>query len=279
MDKEELSDISYVSDDDLDILDSINNKSCPLVYSDVLDAFNDNLAKNPDNPLVSYKDVSYSYGQGAFVADKIAKTLIDMGIEPQENVAFLVDCSELYMFSVLGILSTGAVYVPLDTAHPDERIGFMIEDTGSNVVLVSDETCTRAKGIVDDSVVLLNISDIVKEDVGTLDRLPVVYGNLACMLYTSGSTGLPKGVKITSLKNGNTIFLPATGYMLEDKSHGEKKLGRYWASDLYEPWCYYAWTLEFDFKNNGGILGNVEAEMIYVFRWAAQAVRPVLDLK
>ena len=215
---DELSDINYVSQSDLDLLDSINDKSCPLVYSDVLDAFNENLAKTPDNPLVSYKDVSYSYGEGAFVADKIAKTLIDMGIEPQENVAFLVECCELYMFCVLGILSTGAVYVPLDTAHPDERIGFMIKDTSSKVVLVSDETYTRAKDMVDDSIVLLNISKIVKGNIETLDKLPVVYGDLACMLYTSGSTGLPKAVKITrkSILNISQYYEDTYGLSCDD---------------------------------------------------------------
>ena len=193
---DELSDINYVSQSDLDLLDSINDKSCPLEYSDVLDAFNENLAKNPDNPLVSYKDVSYSYGEGAFIADKIAKFLMNIGVEAEDNVAFLVERSELYMFSVLGILSVGATYVPLDDAHPDDRIQFILEDTESKVVIVSDETYERAELLVKD-VTLLNISDILKEGIGTLDKLPVVYGDVACMLYTSGTTGLPKGVRVT----------------------------------------------------------------------------------
>ena len=66
--------------------------------------------------------------------------LKELGIESQDNVAFLTERSELYMFSILGVLSAGAVYVPLDDAHPDERIKFILNDTQSKVVIVSDET-------------------------------------------------------------------------------------------------------------------------------------------
>ncbi len=191
-----LSDINYSRPSDLELLDTYNDTSHDLVNVDVLDAFNDILLRYPDNMLVSYKDCSYTYTAGAFIANKIALTLKSMGVKEQDKVAFLVERSELYIFSVLGVLSCGAVYVPLDDKHPDERIRFILDDTDAPVVIVSDETYKRAMDLTTDSV-LFNISDILKEDINRLDKLPVEYGDLACVLYTSGTTGIPKGVKLT----------------------------------------------------------------------------------
>ena len=85
-----------------------------MVYCDVLDAFNDNLSRCPDSALVSMYDRFYSYGEGAFIADRLARRLVDLGVSSQDLVAFFVERSELYMFCVLGVLSVGGVYVPLD---------------------------------------------------------------------------------------------------------------------------------------------------------------------
>ena len=196
LDKENLSDIGYLSNSDLELLDSYNQTEHDLDYEDILDAFNDNLSECSNNKLVSCNDKVYDYGEGAYIADKIAKKLVDLGIEPQDCVSFLVERSEYYMFSVLGILSVGAIYVPLDDENPDERIQFILTDTESKVVIVSDGTYERAKNLIDDDVVILNISAVVNEDKGSLSRLPVIYGDLASILYTSGTTGVPKGVKI-----------------------------------------------------------------------------------
>ena len=199
-----LSDINYTSDDDLIKLDAYNKTEHDLDYSDILDAFNDNLAKYQDSPLVSYKDLTYTYGESAFLADRIAKSLMDMGVQSQDNVAFLVERSELYMLSALAIMSIGAVYVPIDDAHPDESIRFILNDSGAKVIIVCDSTYERANSLAND-VALLNISDIVKEDIGTISSLPISYGDLACILYTSGTTGVPKGVKIT--RKGITSYV------------------------------------------------------------------------
>ena len=209
-----LSDINYVSSSDLELLDTYNDTSYDLTYSDLLDAFNVNLEKSPDNILVSYRDKSYTYGEGAFIADKIALSLKDMGIHKQDKVGFLVEKSELYMFCVLGILSYSGVYVPLDNNHPDERIRFILDDTDSRVIIVSDETYSRVSGLTDR--LILNISDFFNEDLGCLDYLPVVYGDLACILYTSGTTGLPKGVKITRKSLINVCEYYITEYGLND---------------------------------------------------------------
>ena len=197
IDADKLDEINYTTSEDIEILDSFNQTERPLVYDDVLDAFNDNLTRYPENNLVSCNDVSYSYAEGAFIADRIAKRLIDCGVNPGDCVGFLTERCEHYMFSILGILSMGGVYVPLDDEYPDERIGYMLNDSGSKVIIVSDETQNRANELAEDKVVLLNISDILKDDVGSLSDLPVVHGDLACILYTSGTTGVPKGVKIT----------------------------------------------------------------------------------
>ena len=196
LDKDELKDIEYCSSEDIQLLDEMNNTSQELEYEGIIDAFNDNLSKYKDNNLVKFKDRSYTFAEGAYIAGKLAESLKELGVDKQDRVAFLTERCEHYILSILGILSSGAVYVPLDNAHPEGRLQFILEDTDAKVVIVSDETVDRAKTLVKDSV-LLNISDVLKGDIGSADYLSADYGGLACILYTSGTTGIPKGVKIT----------------------------------------------------------------------------------
>ena len=213
-----LNEINYASNEDIRLLNDYNNTEHDLIYCDILDAFNDHLAKCPDSTLVSMDNREYTYGEGAYLGDKIAKQLMSLGVDSQDCVPFLTERSEYYMFSVLGILSMGGVYVPLDDTLPDERIKFMLNDTNACVVIVSDSTYKRAIALIDDlnneNVVLLNISDILKENIDSISSLPVVYGDIAGILYTSGSTGVPKGVKVTRMAILNVAEYYADTYGL-----------------------------------------------------------------
>ncbi len=212
--KNSLSDINYTSVSDLRKLDEYNQTEHDLEYCDILEAFNDHLAKYPDDPLVSYENRVYSYGESAFLADKIAKSLNDLGVQSQDNVAFLVERSELYMLSALAIMSIGAVYVPIDDAHPDETINFILNDTHAKVLIVNDSTYERASSL-GSGAVLLNVSDIVNEDLETLSSLATIYGDLSCILYTSGTTGVPKGVEITRKGIANFVDFYTNEYNLK----------------------------------------------------------------
>ena len=117
----------------------------------------------------------------------------------------------------MAILSIGAVYVPLDLNLPEERAKFILEDTDSKVLIVSDDTYKYVEDISVDCLIF-NVSDIFREEVSTLDSLPVVYGDLACILYTSGTTGVPKGVKITtkSIINVCEWYIEKYGFDCDD---------------------------------------------------------------
>jgi len=217
MDVKELSNIDYTSKKDLELLDSYNKTEHTLNYDDIMDAFNENLAECPERKLVSYKNNSYSYGEGASIANKIAHKLKDIGVESQDSVAFLHSRCELYIFSILGILSIGGVYVPLDDNHPDKYMRFILEDTDVKVLIVNDETIKRAKEISGD-LNIVNISDILRDFIETENFLPAEYGNLACILYTSGTTGNPKGVKITrkSILNISQYYMDKYALSIDD---------------------------------------------------------------
>ena len=191
-----LSDINYISNEDIKLLDDYNNTEYNLVYDDVLDAFNDNLAQYPDSPLVSMDNNIYSHAECAFIAFKIAELLKQAEVNVDDCVSFVCGRSEWYLLSVLSVLSIGAVPVPIDNNLPDERIEFMIKDSNSKVIITDNENYSHLRDLSDDSV-FVNVSSIVEDGIGTLSYLPVVYGNLAGILYTSGTTGIPKGVKIT----------------------------------------------------------------------------------
>ena len=106
----------------------------------------------------------------------------------------MVPRSEWYLLCALGVLKTGAAYVPVDTAYPDERIGFMISDSSAKAVLVTPETEERASFLTGST--LIDCTSVPFQPFGPV---PVSPQDTAVILYTSGTTGRPKGSLITRL--------------------------------------------------------------------------------
>ena len=142
------------------------------------------------------------YAQLDRAANRMAHHLIGLGIGPESIVGVALDRSIEMIVAILAILKAGGAYLPLDSALPDERLRFMLKDSGARVVL----TTTRIGERLGQAAELVRVDDPALQAALSVRRAtPPTDGerlarldpeNLAYVIYTSGSTGTPKGVQI-----------------------------------------------------------------------------------
>jgi amino acid adenylation domain-containing protein len=154
-------------------------------------------AARPDAVAVVYEEQSLTYGELDARANRVARELIALGVQPDDRVAICVERSLEMIVGLLGILKAGGAYVPLDPAYPVDRLRFMLEDSAPVALL----THSRLQGLVadlggDTPVIDLSAAQLANGSDQRVAERRVAPGNLAYIIYTSGSTGLPKGVMV-----------------------------------------------------------------------------------
>jgi amino acid adenylation domain-containing protein len=143
-----------------------------------------------------------TYGELDRLSDRLAARLRRLGVGPNRPVAVCLDRSPTLLVGLLGILKAGGAYLPLDPAYPQERLAFMLKDSGAALLVTESALADRlpTEGV---QVVLADAPEETAEPVGLVPPAP---GDLAYVIYTSGSTGTPKGVAVT---HGNLMNLLA----------------------------------------------------------------------
>ncbi|MET1161903.1 MAG: amino acid adenylation domain-containing protein, partial [Pseudoxanthomonas sp.] len=128
-------------------------------------------------------------------SDAVAHHLISLGCQPDQPVALCMPRSAEAVIVALGILKAGGAYLPLDPAYPRARLHSLLEDAGADIVIASDEARAALAGL---SAHLLSLASLEAEppqaDAVLAERTSA--SGLAYVMYTSGSTGAPKGVQI-----------------------------------------------------------------------------------
>ncbi|MDB6375062.1 amino acid adenylation domain-containing protein, partial [Photorhabdus bodei] len=157
--------------------------------------FEQQAEKTPDAIALVYEDQTLSYAELNARANRLARQLIEQGVCPGDHVALLLARSMELVMAQLAILKAGAIYVPIDPNVPDERKNWLINDSSARLLL----TDTQADIPADLDVPLFCLSDETDTD-NEQDRLnldlPRASIELAYIMYTSGSTGIPKGVLV-----------------------------------------------------------------------------------
>ncbi|WP_055673886.1 MupA/Atu3671 family FMN-dependent luciferase-like monooxygenase, partial [Roseibium alexandrii] len=148
----------------------------------------------PDAPAVARHDQSISYRELNGRADRIATELQTLGAGPDKLVGLNIPRSIEMVCGALGILKSGAAYVPLDPDFPNDRLTYMVEDSGASVILSSR---ALPEPLAAPGVQTVFIEDVLARAASAEQpQTGVRADNLAYVIYTSGSTGRPKGVMV-----------------------------------------------------------------------------------
>ncbi|WP_435819379.1 amino acid adenylation domain-containing protein [Micromonospora violae] len=159
---------------------------------DLLSAFQEQVRRIPDAIAVSAGDQRLTYRELELRSARLAARLARHGAGPERIVGVAVPRSTELPVTLLAVLRTGAAYLPLDLAHPADRIAYTIADARP-VVIVTGASSTL--GPLPDTTVLSCVDDPTED--AEPDVVPVNPNAAAYVIYTSGSTGRPKGVVVS----------------------------------------------------------------------------------
>ncbi|OZC99285.1 hypothetical protein CH275_22595 [Rhodococcus sp. 06-235-1A] len=165
--------------------------------STLVDIFDDQVAKFPDAPAVTFEDRTLSYAEFDRRVNRLARHLISVGVGPETLVAVALPRSIDLIVALLAVVKAGGGYLPVDPNYPPERIDFMMADAGPVCVLSTGDLVARPEGVPLVDIVGLDLTDLddspIRDDERTTTLRPA---NVAYVIYTSGSTGRPKGVLV-----------------------------------------------------------------------------------
>ncbi|WP_050491619.1 non-ribosomal peptide synthetase [Clostridium botulinum] len=198
--------LNLIPSKQLTIRKKINEKELIWQEKSLMELLKENYESKKNNKAIISANKNLTYEELFQYADKLSGKLCEIGANPNDFIGIIMEKGWEQIASVLGILQTGAVYVPIDSEQPKDRIKYILEDSEINIVLTQSNVYEKlgmdleVKVInVDDEDSYINCKKVPEEKMSKLD-------DLAYIIYTSGSTGRPKGVMIRQKGVINSIL-------------------------------------------------------------------------
>lgn len=187
--------------------------------------FAETAARYPDNIAVVFGSQKLTYQQLEQQSNQLAAYLKQQGVKAEDKIALCFDRSLWCVLSILAVIKNHAAYVPLDPDYPDERLAFMLEDTQARLLLSESSFAERLQALpcLQNEVVSLLLLDQQAEQLQQQaidwkpEPAPCDSGRqLAYIMYTSGSTGAPKGVMVA--QRGIVRLVRQSNYIALDET-------------------------------------------------------------
>ncbi|MDE1462996.1 non-ribosomal peptide synthase/polyketide synthase [Spartinivicinus poritis] len=176
----------------------------------------------PDTTAVVYGKQAVNYTDLNKQANQLAHYLVEQGVRPDNIVAICLERSIDLMIAILAILKAGGAYLPLDPTYPDERLNYMLEDSGVQQVITNNQLLNKLHCNYQHVVCIDELQQqLVNYPKNNIDpkTIGLTSSHLAYLIYTSGSTGLPKGVMVEhqSLVNHISVVIKFYHVRPEDR--------------------------------------------------------------
>ncbi|NML37850.1 amino acid adenylation domain-containing protein [Chitinophaga sp. G-6-1-13] len=188
-----LQQLDYIGDAEKTMLLGFNDQQAPFPgHSTVVQLIEEQVSRTPENIAVVCNDRFFTYARLNEEANRIAACLrADKSVCPNTFVGVKLPKDEWLIAVILGILKSGAAYLPLDTAYPADRIQYMTDNSGCSLVI--DETWLKTFQEARDTYTATNPEAV---------HVPA---DLIYLIYTSGSTGGPKGAMVSHYSFTNLV--------------------------------------------------------------------------
>ncbi|MEF9917179.1 MAG: amino acid adenylation domain-containing protein [Lachnospiraceae bacterium] len=192
-----LKEVSMLSKDAFSKLETFNDTDVEMEQVTANILLERQAAKRPDQIAVIANGVQRSFAELNADANRIANSLLEQGLKPEEMVGLMLERS-VYAYAVRqGIMKAGGAFLTIDPEYPEERITYILEDSKAPYVIVSAKTAEEKKKTLHNCfAAVLILEELLKCDNPQNPVPDITPDSLAYCIYTSGSTGKPKGVMI-----------------------------------------------------------------------------------
>lgn len=169
-----------------------NDKTIPQLFEEQVE-------RTPENVALVFNEVQLTYRELNNRANQLANYLKQTYIiNGDDLITLCLERSEYMIIAILGVLKSGAAYVPIDSTYPDSRVLFIINDTNTNLLLTNETYLERMIELTENKISVIAIDSKAQVNLSdyscSTPPTKITSSNLAYVIYTSGSTGQPKGV-------------------------------------------------------------------------------------
>ena len=186
-----VSEISVISQSGVNKIAEFNHTENEFDRSKTISDMFAELAETiPDHTAVVFKDRKYTYKELDELSNRLGKYIASQGIGREDVVSILIPRCEYMAIAPMGVIKAGAAYQPLDPTYPKDRLMYMLEDSAAKLLIADRELLPLVDGYQGPVLFTDEIPQLEERDVEL--KKPELH-DLFILMYTSGSTGVPKG--------------------------------------------------------------------------------------